>query len=351
MLEPALSRSAISNPELDAYLNLMGKVPDEEIASMAGVSASKVARARRRLNIKLSDAALAATAAADSADSAESAGSSASAGVEAAAAPPAAEAAAEEPAAAKPATERKSKLAAFADIIGVLPDREVAERASATIEAVRMYRKRHNIPAPAAAEAAPAAAEAAAPAPAEAPASAPVAESAPAESAAAAAVSDEPAAAAAPARAPRGDGKPGRRQSRLDPYLDLVGKVPDAEVAQKAGVTPENVRAFRNRHGIAAYYRLPTVEGEPSAPPRRGRPPKARVAAPAAAAPAPVAAPESPKLTGGVEAWALKSSSGRRYVVLGAGFAAAAVEAVARLASADPGASVLSLERVGVALA
>lgn len=324
-----MSRPATSYPELDAYLHLMGKVPDEEIASMAGVSASKVARARRRLNIKLSDAAVAATAEAGSAPEAEVAPV-----VEAA---PAAAAPAEEAAADKPASDRKSKLAPFVDIIGVVSDREVAERASATVEAVRAYRKRHNIAAPAAAPAAPAAAVEAAPAVVAAVVEAAPVAAAPAE------------AAPAPARAPRGDGKPGRRQSKLDPFLDLVGKIPDAEVAVQAGVTPENVRAFRNRHGIAAYYRLPTVEGEPPAPPRRGRPPKVR---PAAAPPAaPVAPPESPKLTGGVEAWALKSSSGRRYVILGAGFAAAAVEAVARLASADPGASVLSLERVGVALA
>ena len=48
---------------------------------------------------------------------------------------------------------------------------------------------------------------------------------------------------------------PSRRKSRLDPYFDELGRVPDAEIAARAGVTPENVRAYRSRHGIKAEYR------------------------------------------------------------------------------------------------
>jgi hypothetical protein len=62
---------------------------------------------------------------------------------------------------------------------------------------------------------------------------------------------------------------PRRRISKLDPYLELLGKVPDAQVAAKAGVTLENVRAYRLRHSIPATWRK---EGEPSAAaPKRGR--------------------------------------------------------------------------------
>lgn len=47
-----------------------------------------------------------------------------------------------------------------------------------------------------------------------------------------------------------------RRRSKLDPFLSLLGKISDAEIATKAGVTPQNVRAFRRRHNIKAVYRI-----------------------------------------------------------------------------------------------
>ena len=51
-----------------------------------------------------------------------------------------------------------------------------------------------------------------------------------------------------------------RRRSKLDPYVAKIGILPDREVAEIAGVTSENVRAFRNRRGIPARWR---GEGEP----------------------------------------------------------------------------------------
>ena len=45
-----------------------------------------------------------------------------------------------------------------------------------------------------------------------------------------------------------------RRKSKLDPYFDLLGKVEDRELATMAGVTRENVRAYRKRHGIPATW-------------------------------------------------------------------------------------------------
>jgi hypothetical protein len=56
-----------------------------------------------------------------------------------------------------------------------------------------------------------------------------------------------------------------RRKSKLDPYLEHVGVLPDREVAELAGVTPENVRAFRARRNIAAGWRGEgrSFQGEP----------------------------------------------------------------------------------------
>lgn len=51
----------------------------------------------------------------------------------------------------------------------------------------------------------------------------------------------------APARMPR--------PSRLDAFRALVGQVSDREVAERAGVTPENVRMYRLRRGIQAAWR------------------------------------------------------------------------------------------------
>jgi hypothetical protein len=58
------------------------------------------------------------------------------------------------------------------------------------------------------------------------------------------------------------------RASKLDEHLDIVGRLPDREVAARVGVTAENVRMYRLRRGISAGWRVPGA-------PRRGRPPKA----------------------------------------------------------------------------
>lgn len=58
------------------------------------------------------------------------------------------------------------------------------------------------------------------------------------------------------------------RASKLDDHLDIVGRLPDREVAARVGVTAENVRMYRLRRGISAGWRVPGA-------PRRGRPPKA----------------------------------------------------------------------------
>lgn len=42
------------------------------------------------------------------------------------------------------------------------------------------------------------------------------------------------------------------RRSGLDPFVHLLGVEPDAKVAALAGLTVENVRAYRTRRGIVA---------------------------------------------------------------------------------------------------
>lgn len=316
-----MSRPASNHPELDAVLHLLGTVSDQDVADKVGLSASVVGRHRRRLGIKPYEGykfAPKSESADDSATSAadEAAPAAAPAVVEAPVAAPAPEPApvakaavveVAEVEAAPAAAEGRSKLTPYQHLIGHRPDREVAELANVTVEAVRMFRKRRGIKV-----------------------GAPEAE-APVASAKAAKV-------------------PGRRRSALDPHIGLIGKLSDAEVAALAGVTPENVRAFRNRHGIAASYRGGSA-APAAAPPRAAAAP---AVAPAAAVAAPVAkaAPVVAAAPAGAatDAWSLRSSSGAVYVVLAAGFVAAATEAAARLAAVEPHASVVAIDRIGVAL-
>ena len=51
------------------------------------------------------------------------------------------------------------------------------------------------------------------------------------------------------------------RRSKLDPYSHLIGKLPDREVADMAGTTPDGVRMYRLRHGIPAASR--SQRGQP----------------------------------------------------------------------------------------
>jgi len=42
-----------------------------------------------------------------------------------------------------------------------------------------------------------------------------------------------------------------RRRSKLDPFIDRLGLIADSDIARLAGVTVQNVAAFRKRHNIA----------------------------------------------------------------------------------------------------
>ncbi len=161
---------------------------------------------------------------------------------------------------------RKSKLIPFRNELGIIPDREIADKVGLTSEAVRRYRTRHGIPARWRGEG----------------------EALPGEGEILSKASQPKPKASKPARRQARTGR--GRKSKLDPYLDELGILPDKALAEKAGVTPENVRAYRIRRGIPARWR---GEGEPLV----AEQPAALEPEPAAQAPAesqPAAAPPAP---------------------------------------------------------
>lgn len=62
--------------------------------------------------------------------------------------------------------------------------------------------------------------------------------------------------------------------SPLDRVRSKVGRVPDSEVAELAGIGVDDVKAYRREHGIAPFLRPPPNLG---APPRAAPPPAIRV--------------------------------------------------------------------------
>ena len=56
------------------------------------------------------------------------------------------------------------------------------------------------------------------------------------------------------------------KPSPLENHLDIVGILTDREVAIMLGMTAENVRAWRNRRGIAAEWRKEASGASPAAP-------------------------------------------------------------------------------------
>ena len=127
---------------------------------------------------------------------------------------------------------RKSKLAPYASLLGDLSDREIAERA---------YRRRRGIPARWRGES----------------------ETELKDGADGRAQRSKAGQVARTSAAASGAGATGRpkkkvrklrgRTSKLAVFEDLLGEVPDRELAEKAGVTVQNVRAYRVRRGIASW--------------------------------------------------------------------------------------------------
>jgi len=126
--------------------------------------------------------------------------------------------------------ERGSKVDPYADLVGTVPDRVVAEKAGVTIGAVRNWRVRRNIPAMS---------------------KRPDASLPPEPGEGAPAKASKP----KKKRKKKRKGRRGPRKSKIDPYRSLVGTVPDRVVAEKAGVTPGAVLNYRKMRDIAAYNR------------------------------------------------------------------------------------------------
>jgi transposase len=168
-------------------------------------------------------------------------------------------------------------LQAHADLLGQVPDAEIARRAGVSMRTVAAYRARHGVKGY-----------------------------------------------SGPRR--RGaDRKP--RKSRIDEFADLVGTVPDREVAEQAGVSINTVRNWRVKRGVEPRGRSGGAAAPSAAPALRIAPPATSLVP---------AAPEAPPA--GASAWKVVAGSTVRVVV-----AASIVEAASRAAAAGLGV-VTSLE-------
>jgi DNA-binding CsgD family transcriptional regulator len=172
----------------------MGTKPDHEVAALAGTSASIVGRYRRKLGIRAYEGYKFGVRPVDGATEGEE--RAPGRGRQRRTRGP-------------DKAQRKSRIGPYAHLVGKRSDREVAEMAGVTQEAVRMYRRRRRIRMLAPGEVGP----------------------------------------ETSVRQAR------KRRTRLAPFADLLGRLPDAEVAARAGVTAENVRSYRRRHNIPASWR------------------------------------------------------------------------------------------------
>lgn len=153
-------------------------------------------------------------------------------------------AAGEDPAPRRRGRPPGSRLDAFREYVGRESDSAVARRAGVSRETVRQFRLRHGIPAGTGDG------------------------DAPREEQAAPRQRATPRKAAAPADADR----PRRRgpRSPIDQHAELLGTMPDSEIARRAGVTPAAVAQYRRNRNIAPF----SARGEDGgAGKRRGRPP------------------------------------------------------------------------------
>jgi hypothetical protein len=207
-------------------------------------------------------------------------------------------------------------------VIGTIPDRDVAAKAGMSVEAVRLYRKKNNI------ELQPGARLKRGRKPKSATAGAtPPPRSAPRRG-------------AARVTAQKG---PRRRISKLDPYRDMLGKVSDGDVAAQAGVTAQNVRAYRIRHKIPATWREDEKASAPAPKRGRGRPPG--TSRRESTRPRAVANGEQ-----GYSIHVLVGSVTHEYIVIAADISSAAEQAQATISRRHPNGAITAIRHLGAAL-
>jgi hypothetical protein len=294
---------------LEQIKNLLGTKPDHELAQEVGTQPSVVARFRRSLGIPAGAQDVGAPAPKKRRGrkpgrpqkSAATSGRQGRGGARGA---------------------KRSKLDEFRSVIGKIPDKEVAARAGMSVEGVRLYRKRNNI------ELEPSARLKRGRRP----------KSASASGATQATPKQKRVRVGGAAR-----GGPRRRISKLDPYRDMLGKFPDREVADKAGVTAENVRAYRRRHSIPATWREED-EGTPRQPKRgRGRPPGI----------APRHATRPGRMGAGQQGYSIHVVVGtttHEYMIIAADISSAAESAQATIRARHPNGEITAIRHLGPAL-
>lgn len=186
---------------LDKVRHLMGTMSDQEVAKKCGSTSSIVGRYRRKHGIPAYEGYKFGKGQSPPSKSTEKTAQS------------------------KP-RRRRSKIDAFRDQVGLIPDLEIAKMAGVSVEGVRMYRRRHAI--------------------ALEPSARRRRRRKPSAAAASAAAASAAAAAAAAAAATTST------NSTLDAFRDQIGSVPDSEIAVMADVSESKVAQWRSAHGVAA---------------------------------------------------------------------------------------------------
>jgi hypothetical protein len=297
---------------LEQIKSVLGTKPDHELAQEAGTQASVVVRYRRSLGIP---AAAGVTA---SGSAPKRRGRKPGRRPKAASTGPGRKASGR----GGKRGPRSSKLDAHRAVIGKIPDRDVAAKAGMSIGGVRLYRKRNKI------ELEPGARLKRGRKPKSATSDTPMPRRAEVKRAS--------------ARTPAPNG-PRRRISKLDPYINMLGKVSDAEVAAKAGVTPANVSAYRKRHNIPAARKQDGGTTAPSTKRGRGRPPGP-------------ARRESTRLRsagGGQQGYSINVLVGtttHEYLVIAADISSAADQAQATIRGRHPNGEITAIRHLGAAL-
>lgn len=153
------------------------------------------------------------------------------------------------------------------------------------------------------------------------------------------------------------------RKSALDPYLHLLGKMSDKEIAALANVSAENVRAYRMRRSIGSARASHKDEASVVEAPVAAVVTPSEVAAPVpvveqVAVPAALVSPRMPEsakttatgLTAYAVGWSTDGGANGTYVVLAGDMRGAASAADTALAQRHPGALFQSLSRVAEVL-